>query len=187
MKINNYAIELMDDWQPPYSSIYSQGLVKLETLKTYIKNNLVSSFIRLFKFFARVLIFFDKKPNKNLRLYVDYQGFNNLTIKNRYPLSLVGELLDWLGQAWHFTQLDLTNAYHQMQIREKNEWKTAFKICYGHFKYQVMLFGLINAPTIFQSYINKTLVEKFDVFMIIYLDNIFIYTKNKGKKHVKAV
>ncbi len=82
MRINNYAIELVDDWQPPYSFIYSLRSVELEILKAYIKNNLVNSFIRPFNFPIRAPILFDKKPNTNLRLCVDYQGLNNLTIKN---------------------------------------------------------------------------------------------------------
>ena len=69
-----------------------------------------------------------------------------------------------------------------MRIREGNEWKTVFKTRYGHFKYQVMLFELTNAPVIFQGYINKILAKKLDVFMIVYLDDIFIYIKSKRKE-----
>ena len=117
-KINNHTIELVDDWKPLYSSIYSLGPVELETLKTYIENNLANDFIRPFKFFAKPLIFFNKKSDKSLWLYIDYQGLNNLIIKNWYLLSLDGESLNQLGWTWCFTQLDLTNIYHQMQIRE---------------------------------------------------------------------
>ena len=104
---------------------------------------------------------------------------NNLMIKNQYPLSLIGEALDRLGRAKRFTQLDLTNAYHRMRIREGNKWKTAFKTRYGHFKWQVMLFGLSNAPASFQGYINKILAKKLDVFVIVYLDDILIYTEDE--------
>ena len=92
--INNYAIELVDDWQTPYGLIYSLGLMKLEILKAYIKNNLANSFIKPFKSLVGVFILFNKKPDYSLRLCVDYQGFNNLTIKNWYLLPLVGESLD---------------------------------------------------------------------------------------------
>ncbi len=97
-KINNHAIELVDDWQPPYGLIYSLRPVELEILKAYIKNNLTNNFIKPSKSPAGAPIFFDKKPNDSLRLCIDYQGFNNLTIKNWYLLSLVGELLDRLSQ-----------------------------------------------------------------------------------------
>ncbi len=102
MEINHHTIELVDDWQPLYGSIYSLGPVELETLIAYIKNNLVNSVIRLSKSPAKAPIFFDKKPNSNLRLCIDYQDLNNLMIKNWYPLHLVGKLLDGLGWAQHF-------------------------------------------------------------------------------------
>ena len=81
-RIHDHVIELANDWQPPYGAIYSLGLIELVTLKAYIENNLVNGFIKLSKSPARVLILFDKKPNGSLRLCVDYQGLNNLTIKN---------------------------------------------------------------------------------------------------------
>ncbi len=81
-RINDYAIELVDDWQLSYGPIYSPGPVELEILKAYIKNNLVNGFIRPSKSFARALILFNKKSDDSLRLCIDYQGLNNLTIKN---------------------------------------------------------------------------------------------------------
>ncbi len=185
--INNHAIEVVDDRQPLYGPIYNLGPVDLETLKAYIENNLASGFIRPSKFPAGAPILFDKKPDGSLRLCMDYWGLNNLTIKKWYPLSLVGELLDRLGRARRFTQLDLINAYHQIRIRKGDEWKTAFRTRYNHFKYQVMPFGLTNAPAMFQGYINKIQAEKLDVFMIVYLDDILIYTENEGEEHVQAV
>ncbi len=186
-KINNHVIVLMDDWQLLYGLIYSLRPVELETLKAYIKNNLANSFIKPSKSPAGAPIFFDKKPDGSLRLSVDYQSFNNLTIKNQYPLPLVGESLDWLGQTRRFTQLDLNNAYYRMRIRKDDEWKTVFRTRYCYFEYQVMPFRLTNAPATFQGYINKILAEKLDIFVIVYLDDIFIYTKSEGKEHVEAV
>ncbi len=133
--INDHAIELVDDWQPPYGPIYSLGPVELEILKVYFENNLARGFIKPSKSPTGASIFFGKKLDGSLRLCVDYRGLNNLIIKNWYPLPLVGEWLDQLGRARYFTQHDLTNAYHQMRIREGNEWKTAFKTCYGYFEY----------------------------------------------------
>ena len=147
--MNEHAIELKESKQPPFEPIYSLGPIELETLKTYIEINLANGFIRPFKSPARASILFNRKPDGSLRLCVDYQGLNNLTIKNRYPLPLIGESLDQLGRAKQFTQLDLTNAYYRMRICEGDEWKTPFKTRYGYFKYQVMLFGLSNAPAIF--------------------------------------
>ena len=185
--MNEHAIELEEGKQPSFRPIYSLGLVELETLKTYIETNLANSFIWLSKSLAGAPILFDRKPDRSLRLCVDYWGLNNITIKNRYLLSLIGESLDWLGQAKRFTQLDLTNAYHRMRICEGDEWKTTFRIRYGYFEYQVMPFGLSNAPATFQGYINKILAEKLDIFVIVYLDDILIYTKDLGQPHVEAM
>ena len=101
--INKHAIELEEDKQPPFGPIYTLGPVELETLKTYIKTNLANGFIRSPKSLAGAPIFFDRKPDRSLRLCVDYRGFNNIIIKNQYPLPLIGELLDQLGQARRFT------------------------------------------------------------------------------------
>ncbi len=97
MGIYDHAIKLVDDRQPLYGPIYSLGPVELETLKAYIENNLANSFIRPSKSPARASILFDKKPDGSQRLSVDYQGLNNLTIKNWYPLPLVGKSLDQLN------------------------------------------------------------------------------------------
>ena len=102
-------------------------------------------------------------------------------------MPLIGKFLDRLGRTKRFTQLDLTIAYHQMRIREGDEWKTAFRTRYGHFKYQVMPFGLSNALASFQEYINKILAEKLNIFIIVYLDDIFIYTKDPSQPHVNTV
>ena len=98
-EINTHAIDLEESKQPPYGPIYSLGPVELETLKTYIETNLANDFIRPSKSPAGAPILFDKKQDGSLRLCVDYRGLNNITIKNRYPLPLVGESLDRLGRA----------------------------------------------------------------------------------------
>ena len=81
----------------------------------------------------------------------------------------------------------LTNAYYQMRIKEDEEWKTVFQTKYCHINHQVMLFGLFNASASFQSYINKILAEKLNIFVIVYLDDIFIYTKDPGQVHIEVV
>ena len=124
--MNKHAIKLEEGEQPPFGLIYSLGPVELEMLKTYIETNLANGFIRPSKSPARAPIIFDRKPDESLRLCVDYRSLNNITIKNQYPLLLIGESLNWLGRAKRFIQLDLTNAYHWMRIRESDKWKTAF-------------------------------------------------------------
>ena len=148
-ELNEHAINLKNGKQPPYGPIYSLGLVELETLKTYIETHLKTGFIRPSKSAVSAPILFDKKPNGSLCLCVDYQGLNNLTIKNRYLLPLIGKSLNRLGRAKRFTQLDLTSAYHRIRIKEGDKWKTAFWTRYGHFEYQVIPFGLSNTPASF--------------------------------------
>ena len=161
--------------------------MELKTLKAYIETNLANGFVRPSKSPASALILFDRKSDGSFRLCVNYWGLNNLTIKNRYPLPLIRDLLDWLGRAKRFTQLDLTSAYYQMRIREGDKWKTAFRTWYSYFEYQVMPFGLTNAPASFQGYINKIFAEKLNILVIVYLDDIFIYIDDDGNGHVAAV
>ena len=96
-RINKHIIKLEEDKQLLFGSIYSLGLVELETLKTYIKTNLANGFIWPFKSPIEAFILFDRKLNRSFHFCIDYWGFNNITIKNQYLLPLIGKLLDWLG------------------------------------------------------------------------------------------
>lgn len=183
---HDYVIELIDNRQPPNGPVYNLSQVELAVLRQYIDKHLANQFIWPSKSPAGAPILFVKKPSGGLRLCVDYQGLNNITIKNCYPLPLIGESLDWLSKAKQYTQLDLTSAYHRLRIKKGDEWKTAFCTRYGHYEYQVLPFGLSNAPAIFQAYINQALAEKLDVFCIVYLDKILIYLE-KAKNHTEDV
>ena len=186
-KVNKYTIDLKDNKQPLYGPIYSLGPVKPEFLKIYIKTHLKTSFIQPSKSPTGTSILFNKKRDGTICLYINYGGLSNLTNKNRYPLPLIGESLKWLSWAKRFTGLDLSNAYYQMRIKEDDNWKMAFQIKYNHFKYQMILFRLSNALAIFQDYINRILIEKFNIFVVIHLDEILIYTKDPGQEHVETV
>ena len=132
---NEHAIKLKEGKQLPYGPIYSLGPVKLKTLKIYIETNLTNSFIWASQSLVGAPILLVRKPNGSLCLCVNYQGLNNLTIKNWYLLLLIGKFLDWLARAKQFTQLNPTSAYHQIRIKDGNKWKTAFQTWYGHFEY----------------------------------------------------
>jgi len=99
-------------------------------------------------------ILFVPNPDGKLRLGVDHRNLNKLTILNKYPLPLMGELKDRVAGARIFTKLDLRDRYHLLRIREGDEWKTAFRTRYGYFEYKVMPFGLINPPAEFQAMMN---------------------------------
>ena len=182
-----HAIEVTGD--PPYGPIYNLSEKELKVLRDYLREALERGWIRESTSPAGAPILFTPKKDDELRLCVDYRGLNQLTVKNRYPLPLMGEIMDRLSGARYFTKLDLRNAYHRIRIREGDEWKTAFRTRYGHFEYLVMPFGLANAPATFQAYINRALTGLVDVTCIVYLDDILIYSSSpeEHRRHVAEV
>ena len=116
-----------------------------------------------------------KKKDGSLCLCVDYRGLNNITTKNRYPLPLISELLDRLRNAKIFSKIDLRGAYNLLRIAEGDKWKTAFQTRYGLFE-KVMPFGLTNAPASFQHLMNHNFRDMLDHFVIVYLDDILIFS-----------
>ena len=187
----DHAIEIDPEasGSPPWGPLYNLSATELKALRENIAENLKKGFIRPSSSPAGAPILFIKKKDGSLRLCVDYRGLNRLTVKNRYPLPLLTEALDRLVGAKIYTKLDIRSAYNLIRIREGDEWKTAFRTRYGHFEYQVMPFGLANAPATFQSYINRALREYLDVFCIAYLDDILIFSDNEEvhEEHVRMV
>jgi hypothetical protein len=120
---------------------------------------------------------------------VDYRALNLATVKNRYPLPLISEMLDRVREARIFTKLDLRGAYNLIRIKEGDEYKTAFRTRYGQFEYRVMPFGLTNSPATFQSDIDDCLRPYIDDFAVCYLDDILIYSTNEKEheEHVRQV
>jgi hypothetical protein len=117
---------------------------------------------------------------------VDYCALNKFTIKNRHPLSLINEIIDRLVDTVIYIKLNLKHTYHKIRIKLENEWKTAFRTRYGLFKYIIMLFGLINTPVIFQTYINEILKNLLNIIYVAYINDICIYS-NKLEKHTDHV
>lgn len=183
------AIDLEEGAQPPFGPIYNLSQTELAELRKYIDENLAKNFIRHSKSPAGAPILFVKKKDGSLRMCVDYRGLNKVTKKNRYPLPLISGLLEQLGRARIFTKIDLRGAYNLVRVKEGDEWKTAFRTRYGHFEYNVMPFGLTNAPAVFQHMMNDIFREHLDDFVVIYLDDILIYSKNEEEheKHVRLV
>ncbi|EDN04910.1 hypothetical protein HCAG_08572 [Histoplasma mississippiense (nom. inval.)] len=186
---HDHAIDLKPGKEPPYRPIYNLSPQELSVLREYIEKALEKNWIRPSKSPAGAPVLFAPKKDGTLRLCVDYRGLNEITVKNRYPLPLISEILDRLAGAKIYTQLDLRDAYHRIRIRAGDEWKTAFRTRYGHFEYLVLPFGLTNAPATFQSYINKALSDILDVYCVAYLDDIVIYsnTLDEHVAHVKNV
>ncbi|GGV52127.1 hypothetical protein GCM10010495_81850 [Kitasatospora herbaricolor] len=153
-------------------------------LKTYIDENLAKNFIRHSKSPAGTPILFVKKKNESLRICVNYRELNKITIKNRYPLPLISELLNQLNQTKIYTKINLKGTYNLVRIKEEDEWKTAFRTRYGHFEYNVMPFGLTNAPAAFQHVMNNIFRKFLNNFVVCYLDDILIYSNNVEKHEI---
>jgi len=115
---------------------------------------------------------FVKKKDSKLRLCADYRALNEVTKKVRHPLLLISEALDRLGAAKYFTKLAIKDAYHNIRIREGDQWKTTFSTKLGTYEYLVMPFGLYNAPAAFQRWINEVLMKHRDMCCIVYLDDV---------------
>ena len=132
---------------------------------------------------------FAPKKNGKLRMCFDYRVLNNLTRKDRYTLPRIDELLDHLKGATVFSGIDLASGYHQVSISDADIPKTAFQTPFGAYEFKVMCFGLINAPATFQRVMNEIFKEYLGVFVLIYLDDILVYSKTeaKHKEHLRIV
>ena len=182
----DHVIDLKKDKTPSYDFIYFLFEEELKVLKQYIDRHLVIEFIRSFIFSADAFILFVKKKDGDFRLCVNYRDFNLLTIKNRYLLPLIKKSIDRFSKAKIYTRLNITIAYHRLKIRKDDEWKTAFRTRYDHFEYQILLFDFTNALASFQVYINKVLTKKLNVCVIVYLNDIIVYSKT-FEQHDKNV
>ena len=128
-------------------------------------------------------VLFIKKKDGSLCLCVDFCSLNYISKKDCYPLLLISDLLDSPHKARVYSKIDLCHVYHLVCITDGDEWKTAFRTCYGSFEWSVMPFGLTNAPTAFQWFMNNIFSDLLDICVMIYLDDILIYLNNMSKHH----
>lgn len=168
------AIDLLPGAPIPSSHLYHLSRPECEDMESYIGESLASGLIVPSSSLMGAGFFFVKKKDGSLRLCIEYRGQNEITVRNKYPLPLLNAAFAPLQKAKIFSKLDLSNAYHLVRIRERDEWKTAFKTPIGHFQFKVMPFGLTNAPAFFQALVNDVLRDMLNKFPFIYLDNILI-------------
>ena len=185
----DHKIKFMESKQPGYGFLYSMSQGELQVLKKILDENLAKGFIRTRFFPAAAPVLFVRKPGGGLRLCVDYRALNAITVKNRYLLPLIQEILDRLVKAKYFTKLDIVAVFNKIRMAEGEEWKTVFRTRYGFFESLIMNFGLCGAPSSFQNYINDIFHEYLNTFCSAYINDIFIYSKTKKEytKHVQLI
>ncbi|KAF8707742.1 hypothetical protein RHS03_03516, partial [Rhizoctonia solani] len=171
------SIDLVPNAKLSPGPIYGMTDAESKALKQHIDEELAAGKICPSTSSAGAPVMFVKKADGSLRLVVDYRKLNNVTHKNVYPLPWQDDLMAKLRHAKMFTKLDLQWGYNNIWIKEGDKWKTAFRTKYGLFEYLVMPFGLTNAPAAFQHFMNDLFRDLIDVTVVIYLDNILIFSE----------
>ncbi|GBG80212.1 hypothetical protein CBR_g30579 [Chara braunii] len=179
-----HKIEIKEGSVPPKGCVYRMGQGELEELRRQIDDMIDRGWIRPSESeFGAPVLFVPKKGGK-LRMCIDYRGLNRITRKNAYPLPRIDDLLDAEGGCNVFSKIDLKSGYHQIEVDPSDQLKTAFKTRDGLYEFIVMPFGLTNAPATFQCLMDKVLRHQLNRFVVVYLDDILIFSKSM-EQHVK--
>ncbi|KAJ4717218.1 Retrotransposon protein, putative, Ty3-gypsy subclass [Melia azedarach] len=179
----DHRIELEPGTKPPAMSPYRHAPPELQELKKQLQELLDAGYVRPSKAPFGAPVLFQKKKDGSLRMCIDYRALNKVTIKNKYPIPLIADLFDQLGRARYFSKLDLRSGYYQVRIAEGDEPKTTCVTRYGSYEFLVMPFGLTNAPATFSTLMNKLFHPYLDQFVVLYLDDIVVYS-NTLEEHV---
>ncbi|CAA0841948.1 Uncharacterized mitochondrial protein AtMg00860, partial [Striga hermonthica] len=184
-----FSIDLIPGAGPVSKAPYRMAPKELQELKTQIQELLRLGFIRPSVSPWGAPVLFVKKKDGSMRMCIDYRDLNRLTIKNKYPLPRIDDLFDQLRGACVFSKIDLRSGYHQLKIKESDIAKTAFRTRYGHYEFVVMPFGLSNAPDVFMDLMNRIFHPYLDQFVIVFIDDILIYSKSQKEheEHLRVV
>ena len=182
----DHEIILTNSKKLKVESIYELNDEQSNVLRKYIDHNLAKEYIRHFKFKIKQSIMFVSKKSSDLKLCVDFKRVNALTQKDKYSFSLLANLKSKLKKAKWFIKLNLRDVFNLFKIKAKNEWKTTFKTKYELFEYLMMSFELTNVFAILQKVVNKTLYDYLNIFVIVYMNDVLIFSKIK-KKHEQHV
>ncbi|GKB25168.1 putative reverse transcriptase domain-containing protein [Tanacetum coccineum] len=184
-----FQIDLIPGVAPVARSPYRLAPSEMKELSDQLKELSDKGFIRPSSSLWGALVLFVKKKDGSFRMCIDYRELNKLTVKNHYPLPRIDDLFDQLQGLSVYSKIDLRSGYHQLRVREGDIPKTAFRTRYGNYEFQVMLFGLTNAPVVFMDLMNWVCKPYLDKFMIVFIDDILIYSKNKQEheEHLKLI
>jgi hypothetical protein len=185
----DFSIELAPGAVPVSRTPYRMSTPELVELKLQLKEMMDKGYIRPSVSPWGAPVLFVKKTDGTLRLCIDYRQLNKVTINNKYPLPRIDDLFDQLGGASIFSKIDLRSGYHQVQIKGEDIHKTAFRTWYGHYEFVVVPFGLTNAPATFMCLMNNVLSKFLDKFVLVFIDDILIYSKNREEheEHLRLV
>ncbi|GJZ23829.1 putative reverse transcriptase domain-containing protein [Tanacetum coccineum] len=184
-----FQIDLIPGAAPVARAPYRLTPSEMKELSDQLKELSDKGFIRPSSSPWGALVLFVKKKDGSFRMCIDYRELNKLTVKNRYPLPRIDDLFDQLQGSSVYSKIDLRSGYHQLRVCEEDISKTSFRTRYGHYEFQVMLFGLTNAPAVFIDLMNRVCKRYLDKFVIVFIDDILIYSKNKQKyeEHLKLI
>jgi hypothetical protein len=185
----DHRIDLIPGSAPPFRPTYKMSPLELDELNKQLTELISKEFIQPSKSPFGAPVLFVKKKDGSTRMCIDYRALNKITIKNKYPLPRVEELFDRLLGAKYFSKLDLRSGYHQVRIEPDDIPKTAFRTRYGHYEFKVLPFGLTNAPATFMQMMHQLFRDYLDNFVVIFLDDILIYSKTEAEhmEHIKLV
>ena len=180
----DHAIDLTEDFVPRKAKIIPQSRQEQEVLDKQLNDWLERGYIRPTKSPQTSSVFYAYNPK--MRMVTDYRPLNKHTIKNAYPLPLISDVIDKIGEAKVFTKMDVQWGFNNVWIKEGDEWKAAFATNRGSFEPTVMFFGLTNSPATFQTMMNEIFRDLIDKnLMVVFIDDILIYTKTKkGHKEI---
>ncbi|GJY33963.1 putative reverse transcriptase domain-containing protein [Tanacetum coccineum] len=184
-----FQIDLIPDATPVARVLYRLAASEMKELSDQLQELSDKGFIRPSSSPWGAPALFVKKKDGSFRMCIDYRELNKLTVKNRYSLPRIDNLFDQLQGSSVYSKIDLRSGYHQLRVREEDIPKTAFRTRYGHYEFQVMPFGLTNAPAVFMDLMNQVCKPYLDKFVIVFIDDILIYSKNEQEheEHLKLI
>ncbi|KAD4586366.1 hypothetical protein E3N88_23967 [Mikania micrantha] len=184
-----FTIDLVPGAEPISKAPYRMAPTELKELKEQLEELLDIGFIRPSVSPWGAPVLFVKKKDGTMRLCIDYRELNKITIRNRYPLPRIDDLFDQLQGAKCFSKIGLRSGYHQLKIKDSDISKSSFRTRYGHYEFVVMPFGLTNAPAVFMDLMNRVFHDFLDKFVIVFIDDILVYSKSKKEheEHLRAV